>query len=63
MQHRVLVQKHLVVFSFRCIRKNAFDQKVGNFDEVAVFHKVLDVIAAVAQDSLLTIDKTNGTHT
>ena len=55
-QHRMLIQKLLVVLSFCCVGKHPFDQKVGNLDEVAVLDQILYVIASVSEDSLLAVD-------
>ena len=60
MEHRVLVQELLIVLSFGQVGQNSFYQKVGDLDEVAVVYKVLYIIAAVAQDSLLTVDIADG---
>jgi len=37
------------------VGKLSFDEQVGDFDEVTLFDQVFNVVASVAEDSLLTI--------
>ena len=55
MQQRVLIEEFLVTDSFLCRGKSSLDEKIGNFDEVALFDKVRDVITAITENSFLAI--------